>query len=205
MSRREGTAALISDNGFTASSSPLPDLTLADHPLLYIGIYNERLVHAGEGDFKWGFIVAPADEEPHSKIQKYWMVKERRFTGHTRVRPRNEEILTALMDEKDLLCRILLAEVEDMEKLDQAMLLPRSPETIVEDMKCESMCWVKGMLEELMREGCLKGELMAWDVVVEEGLKMAENRAKYNKKHDMPKGLETLDLMSRKESDVSVD
>ena len=216
MSRREGTAALISDtslisawgrSGYTASSSPLLDTTPPNHLLLYIGIYIKRIVDAGEGDLKWAFIVAPANEEPDSKGQRYWMAKERLFTGQTNFRGWKEKTLIDLRDEKDLLCRVLLAEVEDVEKLDQVMWWPQSPTTIMEDMKRDSMWWVKSMLGKLMREGCLKGGLVASDVVEEEGLNMAENRVEFNEKHDMPKGLEmlTLDLLNREKSDVSVE
>lgn len=215
MSRREGTEALISDTslasagaftGPIASSNPLPDATRAGHLLLYIGIYIKRVVDVGEGDFKWAFIVGTANEKPDSKGQKYWMAKVRDFAGLTTVRGCRENALIDLRDEKDLLCRILLAEVEDMEKLHKVMSLPRSPKTIMDDMKWESLFWVKGMLGQLMREGCLKRGLVAWDVVEEEGFELADKRVEFNEKHDTPTGFETwtVDLLNRKESDVSL-
>ena len=214
ISGREGSEALISTSltsagdrsGSIASSSPLPDTTLADHLLLYTGIYIKSLVDVGEGDYKWAFIVAPADEKPDSKGRKYWMAKMRDFTGLTTVRGCREGALIDLRDEKDLLCRILLAEIGDMEKLHNVMSLPRLPKIIMEDEKWDSVCWVRGMLGQLMREGCLKGGLVAWDVVAEEGFEKADNRVKFNEKHAMPKGSGpwTVNLLNREESDVSV-
>ena len=207
MSRREETAALESDPASIASSSPLPDTTLTGDLLLYVGIYVKSFVDVGEGDFKWAFIVAPVNEKPDSKGQKYWMAKVRDFMGHTSVRGCKEGALINLRDEKDLLCRILLAEIEDMEKLQNVMYLTRSPKVIMEDMKWESMYWIRGMLGKLMREGCLRRGLVAWDVVAEEGIEMAETRVKYNETHEMPKGSETwtLNLLNREKSDVSME
>ncbi|KAM0795183.1 hypothetical protein BDR22DRAFT_894432 [Usnea florida] len=153
MSRREGTEALIFDTslvsrgsftGHMASSSPLHDTTLAGH-LLYIGIHNKSLVDVGEGDFTWAFIVAPENAKPESKYQKYWMSEVPDTTGLTNVLGRKEETLIAFKED-DLLCKILLAEVEDMGKLREVMCLPQSPKTVIEDMKGESMRWVRGML-----------------------------------------------------------
>ena len=116
-----------------ASSGPLHDTTLAGH-LLYIGIHNKRLADVGEGDFTWAFIVAPENAKPESKYQKYWMAKVPDTTGLTSVLGRKEETLIAFK-EYDLLCKILLAEVEDMAKLREVMGLPRSPKTIIEDIE----------------------------------------------------------------------
>ena len=94
-----------------------------------------------------------------------------------------------------------------MEKLPKVMSLPRSPKTIMEDMKWDSMCWVRGMLGKLMNEGCLKRGLVAWDVVVEEGLELAESRVVFNEEDYLPKSscTWTIDLRNREESDVSVE
>ena len=165
------------------------------------------MVDIGEGDFKWAFIVAPANGKPDSKGQKYWMAKVRDFAGLTTVRGCREGALIDLRDEKDLLCRILLAEIEDMKKLHMVMSVPRLPKAIMEDMKWESVCWVKGMLGQLMREGCLKRGLVAWDVIEDEGYEMAENRVNSTEKHALPKGFDTwtVDLLNREESDVSIE
>ena len=209
MSRREGTEALISDTSL-ASASTYTGPPTSSSPLLYTGIYVKRLVDVGEGDFKWAFIVGPANQKPDSKCQKYWMAKVREFTGLTHVYGCKEGSLIDPRDEKDLLCRIVLAEVEDMENLHKVMYLPRSPKTIMENVKWDSKCWVRGMLGKLMNEGCLKRGLVAWDVVVGEGLKMAESRVRFNQKpyRHLPKVPETtwmIDLRNREESDVSAE
>ena len=205
-SHREGTEALISDTSL-ASAWTYTGPPTSSSPLLYVGVYIKRVVDVGEGDFKWAFIVAPANQKPDSKCQKYWMAKVRDFTGLTNVYGCKEGTLIDPRDEKDLLCRILLAEVEDLEKLHEVMCLPRSPKTIMEDVKWESMCWVRGMLGKLMNEGCLKRGLVAWDVVVEEGLEMAESRVRFNGKHYPPTVSYTwiIDLRNREESNVSLE
>ena len=205
ISRCERTEALIFDTslaiagGFTGSiASP--------SPLLCTSIYVKRPADVGEGDFKWVFIVTPAGGKPFSKGQKYWMAKVRDVSGLTNVYGCKEETLIDPKDDEDLLCSILLAEVEDMEKLHKVMCLPRSPKRVMEDMKWDSKCWVRGMLGKLMNEGCLKGGLVAWDVVFEAGLHKAQHRMVFNQKNYLPKGYPwTIDLRNEKESDVSAE
>lgn len=129
-------------------------------PVLYVALYSTGEEPSEVDDYHWTFIVGPSHEEADSEGTSYSM-EPREAVEYPRPYPREwgwlyNQPTIPLRGQPDLLARLMIAEVADMDMLQAVMFRWGGTVSMREHVEWMSIKWVKSVLKSLDEEpGCL--------------------------------------------------
>ncbi|KAL9099099.1 MAG: hypothetical protein Q9163_005353 [Psora crenata] len=163
---------------------------------LYVALYPSGVVKKEERKYHWGFLIGPKAEKDEKVPGTRCHVKNKPITGWM-----YEEVpLSNVRNPTNLLARIMIAKVEDGERLVKVF---RSIPIIQNDPKWRCRTWVANALAEIAKDANAVGsselnwqkiEVTARNYV---GGKIAAGR--YQKEADLMKPSPTWDMLADKE------
>ncbi len=146
------------------------------HPVLYVALYDTGDAPSEPDDYHWAFIVGPSQEEANSKGTLYSM-EPRQIMVYNHYRGRKagqwrwiyHQPTVPLRGQRNLLARLMIAEVNDMSMLQMTVMRYGQVVIMREHLEWMSVKWVKNVLKGLDGEtGCLGRRMESFeDVEVE--------------------------------------
>lgn len=139
-------------------------------PVLYVALYSTGDEPSEVDDYHWTFIVGPSHEEADSEGTSYSM-EPRETVEYNRPCPREWRWLynqptIPLRGQSDLLARLMIAEVADMNMLQAIMLRWGGYVSMREHVEWMSIKWVKSVLSSLDEERrCLRRRMASFEGV----------------------------------------
>lgn len=168
-------------NMFGITNTEYTQTTIID-PVLYIALYSTGDAPSEVDDYHWTFIVGPSHEEADSKGTLYNM-EPRRVPDYNRPYGVGgiewawlyNQPPVPLRGQYDLLARLMIAEVADMNMLQAIMLRWGGKVSMRMHVEWMSVRWVKDVLKSLDEdEGCLGRRMESFEGVEAEGRWLAE-------------------------------
>lgn len=139
-------------------------------PVLYVALYSTGEEPSEVDDYHWTFIVGPVHEEADSEGTSYSM-EPRETLNYNRPFPSEWEWFynqstIPLRGQPDLLARLMIAEVADMDKLQAAMIRWAATVSMREHVEWVSIKWVKDVFKDLAEDrGCLRRRTVSFEGV----------------------------------------
>lgn len=156
---------------FRKTNAVFEQIAIAN-PVLYVGVYSAGEEPSEVDDYHWVFIVGPSHEEPDSKGTRSSMEPFGRLEYIGREYRKwqwrwlyNQRTIS-LRRQPDLLARLLIAEVADLEMLQAVVLRWALCVCMHAHPEWTSFKWVKNVLKDLEEErGCLGRRMKSFETV----------------------------------------
>lgn len=192
----EGPLTLI----FSDTNTEYTQTAVTD-PVLYVALYSTGDAPSEVDDYHWTFIVGPSHEEADSQGTLYNM-EPRQFLGSSR--PYGGEWCwlynqptVPLRGQSDLLARLMIAEVADMNMLQAIMLRWGEMVAMRTHVEWMSVKWVENVLKSLEEEdGCLGRRLESYESVEAEVCNHRNNHILILVARLVPAAIDVLPLLS---------
>ena len=154
---------------FSVTDTELTRKDITD-PVLYVALYSIGEEPSEVDDFHWVFIVGPSHEEADSEGTLFNM-EPRETLDYSHSHPSEwrwfyDQPTIPLRGQHDLLARLMIAEVADMDMLQAIMMSWGGNINMREHPEWVSVKWVKSVLKSLDEErGCLGRRMESFEAV----------------------------------------
>lgn len=154
--------------------------TAITEPVLYVALYSTGDAPSEVDDYHWAFIVGPSHEEADSKGTLYSM-EPRQAPDYSRPYGLEwgwlyNQPTVPLRGQYDLLARLMIAEVADMDLLQAIVLRWGQRINMRQQVEWMSVRWVKDVLRSLDEDdGCLGRRMESFECVEAEVCSLQSN------------------------------